>query len=606
VSGGPGVEADALPSDEDLEEFASLGAEGAAPEEDAPSGRDVRERVVVRLSDIQYSDEVTDAILGALASTRSVFRRGGNLVAVRGWNAAESSAAWRLASMPRMGTDGPLLPTLALREGAPVIRSVRGGALDHLVSRHVECQVYKRPPGRPASGKTPEGRWVRIDCPGRILAQVAGVGGDAVLPPLEGILQVPSLRPDGSVIDRAGYDDATGYYLASSMALPHLRERPDIDSAKRALVCLQDLFAPTEGERFGFPWRSGMAETVVPIALLMTIIARPALGCVPAFVIDASTPGAGKGKVIGVVSVIATGDEPARAGWPNSPEEQEKTLGAYAAMGPALIAWDNVRGNIANPHLENALTTPIYAFRVLGVSEMLPLPFRSVATFTGNNIVLGGDMPRRCIVGRLEPSTEHPERIPEDRFRHPHIEAKARRDRAKYVAAALTILRAYVLAGAPDQGLRFSFSEWVRLVGGALAWCGAGDVTAFSGKENVTEPEEWSAARALLGAWPRLDPAGAGISLSSALALLYPSTVVEAIRKGERPAPDGWEAERQAVQHLARCPDRAVPDAHKLGNGLKFALGRWFESSGAMRRFVHATTSAGAPYVPSRWRVESM
>lgn len=188
-------------------------------------------------------------------------------------------------------------------------------------------------------------------------------------------------------------------------------------------------------------------------------------------------------------------------------EESDEALDGLASLengkdalrGAAAPEDEGVRGTISNTHLENALTTPTYGFRVLGLSELLELAFRSVVTFTGNNIVLGGDMPRRTIVGRLEPQTEHPERLALHRFRHPNIEDKARRERARYVAAALTILRAYMLAGAPDQQLSMgSFAEWTRLVGGALVWCGAGDITAYSGKESVTEPEEWSALRTLV------------------------------------------------------------------------------------------------------------
>jgi putative DNA primase/helicase len=497
---------------------------------------------------------------------------------------------------------------VAVRDGSPVVRGVKGGALDYTIDREMTFV------GR-AKGKKGEGQERKVSCPQRVQGMIAGIGGDRVLMPLEGILQVPSMRPDGTIIEAPGYDPATGYYLASRVKLSNLNPNPTQTHAVNARKYLQDLFAPTVGDKLGFPWRRGWDETIVPIALAMSALVRPAVGCVPAFVIDASTPGSGKGKVVGVCSIIATGDEPGRAGWPTSPEEQEKTLGAYASMAPPIIAWDNVRGRISNTHLENALTTPHYDFRVLGFSDMMRLPFRCICTFTGNNCGLGGDMPRRCIVCRLEPQTEHPDRYAPENFRHPHIENHTRTNRAKIVSALLTIPRAFVLAGMPDQGVRMgSFDQasgglgWIELVGGALKWAGAGDITEFSGKENIEEPEEWGHARTLLGSWPRIDTAGLGVPLSAVLSLIYPQDVIEALRKGAA-VPKvhdlEWGDQRAAIQSLSRCPDRAIPDSTKLGNAIKPFLGRWFHVAGHERRFVHAISPAtGKAFVPARWKVE--
>lgn len=594
-------------TDEDLAELDALNALPAEGAEEPPG---MSTRVEVDLSSFEHADEQTDAVIAALASTGQLYRRGGKVSAVRGWVRNDDSR--QVAA----GSDGVSRPLITAAEGSPVIRVIRAGALDYTVSRLVECKAWKRPPGRPKKGGPSEAVYSTVPCPPRILAQIDGVGGDGEgarpLPALEGILRVPSLRPDGSVIEAPGYDAATGYYLASNVRLSHLRPSPTKDSAVAALKALQDLYAPTEGRVMGFPWRRGMAETIVPIALMMTVIARPALACVPCFLVDASTPGAGKGLVVGVASIVTTGDEPARAGWSTSPEEQEKALGAFAAMSPPIIAWDNVRGPIANTHLENALTTPVYAFRVLGFSEMMPLAFRPVVTFTANNGALGGDMPRRTYVCRLEPATEKPQSIPGETFRHPRILEYAARNRGKFVSACLTILRAYHLAERPSQGLKYSsYESWHELVGNALAWCGAGDITEFSGVEAAEEPAEWSAMRTLTAAWRRLDVEGRGITLSSVLATLYNGEVQEAIRKG-RPIDEvevlRWGDVRAAIQLIAKCPDRAIPDATKLGNGLKPLQSRWFASGDgpdlASRRLVSVIGPNGKASVPARWKVE--
>lgn len=571
--------------------------------EDYGTFEDVEEppasRPVIRLDAHERPSGVADATLAALASRNILHRRGGAVVAVRGWSQSEAPA--RIA----VGSDGIERPQVALREGSPVVRIVRGGALDYAIDKELTFL------------RTVKGEDKVVSCPPRVQSMVQGIGGDQVLPPLESILQVPSLRPDGTVIDSPGYDARTGYYLASKVRLSHLHPAPTKDNAVRARDYLRTIFGPNDAEKLGFPWHRA-DEWIVALAIAMTALVRPAVGNVPAFAIDASTPGSGKGKIVGLCSIIATGEEPARSGWPSNPEEQDKTLGGYAVAAPPIIAFDNVRGGISNQCLENALTTPIYGFRVLGVHEIMMLPFRSIVTFTGNNLSFLGDMIRRIIIGRLEPHTEHPEKLEPDAFRIPFIEQFVRENRAKIVSAILTIARAFVLADMPDQGLRMgSFDRatgglgWIELVGGSLAWCGAGDITQFSGKENVEEPEEWSHARTLLANWAHLDANGQGLPLSGLLSLLYTSDVVEHIRKGTR-GNDGeqdWRADRAdcraALQALARCPDRAIPDSTKLGNGLRPYVGRWLAAGGRERRFVHAISpNTGKPFVPARWMVE--
>lgn len=556
-------------------------------------------RPVVRLDNFERPSDVADAVLSTLASNHILHRRGGAVVAVRGWT--QDDAPRRVA----IGQDGKERPQVAIREGSPVIRMIRGGALDYIIDREITFI------------RTVKKEEKRVSCPPRVQSMIAGIGGDQTLLPLESIIQVPSLRPDGTVIDKPGYDPATGYYLASKVRLTHLQPSPTKDNAIRARDFLKTIFGPNDANKLGFPWHRA-DEWIVPLALAMTAICRPAVGNVPATAIDASTPGSGKGKIVGLCSIIATGEEPARSGWPSNPEEQDKTLGGYAVAAPPIIAFDNVRGAISNQCLENALTTPIYGFRVLGVHEIMMLPFRSIPTFTGNNLSFVGDMIRRIIIGRLEPQTEHPEKLKPEDFRIPFIERFVRDNRAKIVSAMLTIARSFVLAGMPSQGLRMgSFDSasgglgWIELIGGALAWCDAGDITQFSGKENAEEPEEWAHVRTLLSSWQHIDTQRQGVTLSGLLATLYTSDVIEHIRKGTRGdmTEQDWRSERvdsrAALQSLSRCPDRAIPDSTKLGNGLRPYVDRWFMAGGKERRFVHALSpTTGKPFVPARWKVE--
>ena len=94
---------------------------------------------------------------------------------------------------------------------------------------------------------------------------------------------------------------------------------------------------------------------------------------------------------------------------------------------------------------------------------------------TGNNIVLSGDLSRRCLHVRLQSPDEAPER--RGGFRHPNLQAWVLAERQRLVAAALTVLRGYHVAGRPDMRLSSwgAFEGWSGLVRSAVVWAGLPD-----------------------------------------------------------------------------------------------------------------------------------
>src|SRR5262249_58407467 len=80
-----------------------------------------------------------------------------------------------------------------------------------------------------------------------------------------------------------------------------------------------------------------------------------------------------------------------------------------------------------------------------------------------------GDMVRRGLVCNLDTLSERPELR---QFQHDPLR-QALENRGPYVAAALTIIRAYLTAGAP-HGFRTlrGHAEWSRTGRGPLAWLG--------------------------------------------------------------------------------------------------------------------------------------
>jgi hypothetical protein len=116
---------------------------------------------------------------------------------------------------------------------------------------------------------------------------------------------------------------------------------------------------------------------------------------------------------------------------------------------------------------------------------------------TGNNVGFKADMVRRGLVCNLEALEERPELR---EFECDALEIAAA-DRGTYVAAGLTIVRAYLAAGAPRVcGPLGSYAVWTRLARSPLVWLGELDpVTCMDASRD--EDEELSDIREFFALW---------------------------------------------------------------------------------------------------------
>jgi hypothetical protein len=137
-----------------------------------------------------------------------------------------------------------------------------------------------------------------------------------------------------------------------------------------------------------------------------------------------------------------------------------------------LTVWDNVEDVLDSPALAAAVTAETWGDRILGRSEDVTLPQRTIFIVTGNNISLGGDLARRCYWIRLDACMPRPWIGRE--FRHPNLKAWVRQNRGNLLAALLTMVRAWYAASRPpsDTPVLGSFEEWSRTVGGILDYAG--------------------------------------------------------------------------------------------------------------------------------------
>jgi hypothetical protein len=122
----------------------------------------------------------------------------------------------------------------------------------------------------------------------------------------------------------------------------------------------------------------------------------------------------------------------------------------------------------------------------LGRSETPECEVRTATYATGNNVTFKGDMVRRGLACNLETLDERPElrKFARNTLR------QAAANRASYVAAALTVMRAYLAAGVPEVCGPFgSYAEWSTMVRGPLVWLGEPDPVASIDKTQAEDPE---------------------------------------------------------------------------------------------------------------------
>ena len=188
---------------------------------------------------------------------------------------------------------------------------------------------------------------------------------------------------------------------------------------------------------------------------------RGSLPTAPVILVRADTPGTGKSYLVDLFAMISTGRLCPVITSSNNAEETEKRLGAVLLGGSTIVSLDNVMHDLGGELLCQLSERPVIKVRILGRSEMPECESHTAVFATGNNVAFKGDMVRRGLVCNLETLVERPElrEFKKDALDH------AANHRAAYVAAVLTIIRAYLAAGAPQVCGPFgSYTAWSRMV----------------------------------------------------------------------------------------------------------------------------------------------
>jgi putative DNA primase/helicase len=311
-----------------------------------------------------------------------------------------------------------------------------------------------------------------------------------------GVNTAPTLRRDGSIVSDAGYDPATRLYMVpdASLKMPIMPERPTKADAEKALELLVALIKE-------FPFCSDIDRSVALSGIISPVV-RGALGMVPLHAFTAPAPGTGKSYIADVVSAIVSGRICPVATAGKTEEETEKRLGGLLMAGFPVIAIDNISSGLGGDLLCQLIERPIIRIRPLGKSEIIEIESRATVYANGNNLVIEGDMTRRTLLSKLDAKCERPE---ERAFTLDPV-ARVLARRGDYIAAALTIVRAYMQAGQPEKRAPLqSFGAWSDNVRSALVWLGKAD-PAESIKEVRASDPVLATLAAALEAWQNVFP----------------------------------------------------------------------------------------------------
>jgi putative DNA primase/helicase len=342
-------------------------------------------------------------------------------------------------------------------QGSPVLGNLTITQLQEKLSEAAEWMSKNR-----------SGEWARARPPVWV-AKTLLEHGQWPFRPLARVIESPTLRPDGTVLDVPGYDAETGllYSPAPGVRFPDVPEQPDQAAAERALLHLSEVVCD-------FPFQEPHHRSVALAALITPIVRSAITGCVPLFAFDATTPGSGKSLLADCVAMILSGRVAARTP-PTGNEEMEKRITSLLLAGDPTCLIDNVERPLGGGALDAAITAERWSTRLLGTNTWVRLLMTVTFFVTGNNLRVRGDMARRTLRAYLVPACERPEERAD--FKHTPLLPWVKANRGRLLTSALTVVRAYVVAGYPDVALKpmGSFETWSRLVRAPLVWLGQQD-----------------------------------------------------------------------------------------------------------------------------------
>jgi hypothetical protein len=333
--------------------------------------------------------------------------------------------------------------------------------------------------------------WVDWDPPERHCKILSDAGRYQHLPVLRGLSRQPYLRPDGSLMSTPGYDRATGMFGVFSereFAVPSSPTRKD---AENALAILDGLL-----DEFSF---KADHDRSAALAAILTASIRPSLPQAPLFHVCAPQIASGKSYLTALFAAFATAMSVSGITFPRDDDECRKLMLATLLPAPSVVCFDNLTTDlIPYGSLCTTLSEEYITGRILGLSKTATVGTRVLFLSSGNNVGPIRDMARRTVTITLDPACE----IPAARTFSNDPVAQVRAERGRFVSLALTIVRAWIVAGRPVTEVKSlaTYTDWGAFCRQPLLWLGRPD-PAFSIFASIAQDPDREALGQLLQAW---------------------------------------------------------------------------------------------------------
>ncbi len=447
-----------------------------------------------------------------------------------------------LAHDPSLYEKGGELVIVSNDNGRAGIRKAKGSQLRYLLAKHAAWTNVDKPCHPPASVAT---------------CIVDRCSWDHVRP-LRAVTSFPVLSSSGIIRTTPGYDAESKTLFVGDVEV-NVPDAPPQADAKGAVALLLDVVQD-------FPFADD-AHRSAWLAALLTPLSRFAHdGNVPLVLVQANAPRVGKTRLVQVISHILTGAESPAITQTKGEEETRKRALPLLREARPMVLIDNVLGTFGGATTNAITTSRTFEDRVLGRSTTISCENLTTWFITGNNVTLAADTPERCLHIRLHCEDESPNL--RAGFRYADLFAVVKARRAELLSSALVILKAFIRAGMPNQGLKpwGSFESWSALVRGALVHAGMPDpaVTRHELEANadvetdlkamlVAGIEELQTAREIVG----------GLRASDILDMVKSTPV------------DVAPTLRAALVEIATVPSM-LPDPKTLSRHLREAKGRNF------------------------------
>jgi hypothetical protein len=296
---------------------------------------------------------------------------------------------------------------------------------------------------------------------------------DQSVPAIDTLVRIPTMRRDGTIHDREGYDRKSRIWYAPEISVDAVPDVPTDSDMRQALATILTPLAD-------FPFVDGAGSRAGAVALMLDQIVRPMIpGPRPLYIIDAPAfrgQGTGKTLLAKAIASVVIGRTPEVTGWPEDPKELPKLIVSKLMQSDPITIFDNLEGVIHHRDLSALATSEVWSSRVLHTNNAPHFPQTATWVLTLNGARYNTDIARRSITIKLDTGSESPS----DRvgFTIEDLIPWCIQHRASIIRACLTLARAWVCAGRPrDKRLRLgSFEAWARVVGGILLHAGISDL----------------------------------------------------------------------------------------------------------------------------------